>query len=180
MPVVSLPFKWKIIALLPLHAAEIKLSIPKPQLAAIALGSNLGNREANLRTAIEHMRALGDMKKISSFHDTVPVGYLDQPHFLNAAALLRTSLPPHELLTALLAIEKAMGRDRATSIPNGPRIIDLDILLYGDTVLDTPELVLPHPRLHQRAFVLAPLAEIAPGMMHPLLFCTIDQLLADL
>jgi 2-amino-4-hydroxy-6-hydroxymethyldihydropteridine diphosphokinase len=156
------------------------LHTPKPQLAAIALGSNLGNREANLRAAIEHLRALGEVKKISSFHDTAPVGYLDQPHFLNAAALLRTPLPPQELLTALLAIEQQMGRDRAASIPNGPRIIDLDILLYGDIVLDTPELVLPHPRLHERAFVLAPLAEIAPGMMHPLLYCTIDQLLADL
>jgi 2-amino-4-hydroxy-6-hydroxymethyldihydropteridine diphosphokinase len=152
----------------------------KPTLAAIALGSNLGNREANLRAAMESMRSLGEVKRISTFHDTAPVGYLDQPRFLNAAVLLRTTLPPQELLQALLAIEQQMGRNRATAVPKGPRVIDLDILLYGDAVLDTPTLVLPHPQMHERAFVLKPLAEIAPGMMHPLLFCTVDQMLADL
>jgi len=126
------------------------------------------------------MRSLGEVKRISTFHDTAPVGYLDQPRFLNAAVLLRTTLPPQELLQALLAIEQQMGRNRATAVPKGPRVIDLDILLYGDAVLDTPTLVLPHPQMHERAFVLKPLAEIAPGMMHPLLFCTVDQMLADL
>jgi len=129
---------------------------------------------------MESMRSLGEVKRISTFHDTAPVGYLDQPRFLNAAVLLRTTLPPQELLQALLAIEQQMGRNRATAVPKGPRVIDLDILLYGDAVLDTPTLVLPHPQMHERAFVLKPLAEIAPGMMHPLLFCTVDQMLADL
>jgi len=148
--------------------------------AAIALGSNLpspfGSPADNLREALRRMVGLGHVKAVSSFHATVPVGYLDQPQFVNAAALLETSLSPIDLLHGLLAIEHAMGRDRSTAPPKGPRIIDLDLLLYGDFVLTTPELTLPHPAMHQRAFVLAPLAEIAATMVHPILHVTIAGL----
>ena len=152
-----------------------------PVTAAIALGSNLsspfGDVEANLREAIRRLSTLGEVTAISSFHATDPVGYLDQPQFLNAAALLDTPLPPLELLHSLLAIEHAMGRDRANAPPKGPRIIDLDLLLYGNIVLHSPELTLPHPAMHERAFVLAPLAEIAPTMQHPTLHRSITDLL---
>ena len=145
--------------------------------AAIALGSNLGDREANLREALTRMATMGSVTAVSSFHDTAPVGYTAQPRFLNATAMLETKLPPIDLLHALLAIERRMGRDRSADIPaKGPRLIDLDLLLYGDEILNTPELVLPHPAMHERAFVLEPLAEIAPGLMHPVFHTTIAQL----
>ena len=153
--------------------------IDKKHTAAIALGSNLGDPEANLRTAIKHIRSLGKVTAISSFHKTAPVGYLDQPQFLNAAILLQTELPSVDLMHALLNIEKKMGRDRATAIPKGPRLIDLDLLLYGEDVLNSQELVLPHPSMHERAFVLAPLVEIAAEMRHPLKKRTIKNLLDE-
>ena len=149
-------------------------------ISAIALGSNLpshfGDRAANLHEALRQLETLGQVTAISSFHDTDPVGYEDQPRFLNAAALLETELPPLDLLHALLAIEHAMGRDRSTAPPKGPRIIDLDLLLYGDVILQTPELTLPHPAMHERRFVLAPLSEIAPKMQHPTLHQSIAEL----
>jgi 2-amino-4-hydroxy-6-hydroxymethyldihydropteridine diphosphokinase len=152
--------------------------------AAIALGSNLpslcGPPEANLREALRRLAALGRVTAVSTFHATDPVGYLDQPRFLNAAALLETTLLPLDLLHRLLAIEHAMGRDRSTAPPKGPRVIDLDLLLCGDLILQTPELILPHPALHQRRFVLAPLAEIAPTLQHPTLHRSIADLLARL
>jgi 2-amino-4-hydroxy-6-hydroxymethyldihydropteridine diphosphokinase len=150
-------------------------------LAAIALGSNLdsqwGDRQANLLEAIERLQRLGDVTTISSFFDTEPVGYLDQPRFLNAALLLQTDLTPLELLHGLMAIEHGMGRERI--IDKGPRVIDLDLLLYDDVVMDAPELTLPHPSLHERRFVLEPLAEIVPGMVHPVLRKTVAELLNE-
>ncbi|MDQ2925902.1 MAG: 2-amino-4-hydroxy-6-hydroxymethyldihydropteridine diphosphokinase [Acidobacteriota bacterium] len=153
-------------------------------IAAIALGSNLassfGDREANLREALRRMEALGRVTAVSSLHDTEPVGYKEQPRFLNGAVLLDTELAPLELLRGMLEIERQMGRDRASATPKGPRAIDLDLLLYGDVVLTGPELTLPHPGLHERAFVLAPLAEVAPSMQHPGLQRSIAQLLRGL
>ena len=124
---------------------------------------------------------LGRVTAVSSFHTTAPVGYLDQPDFVNAAALLQTQLGPLDLLRALLAIEHAMGRDRGLVPAKGPRIIDLDLLLYagpeGDLILAGPELTLPHPALHERRFVLEPLAEIAPHWVHPVRQLTAQDLL---
>ena len=149
-------------------------------LAAIALGSNVGDREANFRQAIASLKGLGEVKAVSSFYETDPVGYTDQPKFLNAAALLETELEPLPLLHALLEIERAAGRDRSTAPPKGPRTLDLDLLLYGDCVLSGPELTLPHPEMHMRRFVLEPLAEIAPLMRHPVLQQSIAALIHDL
>lgn len=152
------------------------------KLAAIALGSNLesqfGDREANLWEAVERIRELGTVKAVSSIYDTEPVGYLDQPRFLNAAVLLETSIEPSELMRALLRIEQTMGRERMGAVAKGPRVIDLDLLLYGQVVMNTTELTLPHPEMMERRFVLEPLAEIAPGMVHPVLGLTVGEMLA--
>lgn len=147
-------------------------------IAYIALGSNLGDRAAHLREAVQRLAQAGTVEAVSSFLDTTPVGYTDQPRFLNAAARLRTDLHPLELMQRLLAIEAGLGRER--TIRWGPRTIDLDLLLYDDVTRDEPELTLPHPRLHERRFVLEPLAAIAPDAVHPRLRATIRDLLADL
>lgn len=149
-------------------------------IAAIALGSNIGDSRALLHDAVRSLATIGHVIAVSEFIETEPVGYKDQPRFLNGAALLETELPPETLLQELLLIERDHGRDRSHAIAKGPRTLDLDLLLYDDRVLQTPDLTLPHPEMHTRAFVLEPLAQIAPDMLHPLLRKTIRQLLADL
>jgi 2-amino-4-hydroxy-6-hydroxymethyldihydropteridine diphosphokinase len=149
-------------------------------LAAIALGSNLGDRKATLLQAVEAIALLGRVVAVSPWIATEPVGYTNQPEFVNGAALLETELPPVLLLQSLLQIEREHGRDRAHGIEKGPRTLDLDLLLYADTVMETPELTLPHPEMHRRRFVLEPLAAIAPEMIHPVLHRTVRQLLQEL
>ena len=147
--------------------------------AYIALGSNLGDKEKNLRRALLLLTQQGvEVVRVSSFLSTEPYGVTDQPQFLNAVACVRTSLAPLALLDVLLATELAMGRVRLRRW--GERNIDLDLLLYEDVVLDTPRLRLPHPDMQNRDFVLLPLAEIAPELKHPTLQKTICELKKDL
>jgi 2-amino-4-hydroxy-6-hydroxymethyldihydropteridine diphosphokinase len=152
--------------------------------AYIALGANLpspaGLPQQTLDAAIDRLAALGRLIARSSDYSTDPVGYDDQPTFLNAAIALQTLLDPQALLDRLLEIERSFGRDRSHGIPNGPRTLDLDLLLYGDYVVNTQALQLPHPRMAQRSFVLRPLAEIAPELIHPELHRSVTQLLQDL
>ena len=137
--------------------------------AYVGLGSNLGDREATIRAAVAELGAVEgvDLVGVSTLVDTEPVGYTDQPRFLNGAAALETHLPPRELLDLLLAVEARFGRDRAAAPPQGPRTLDLDLLLYGGAEIDEPGLEIPHPRLHERAFVLGPLAELDPALEVP-------------
>jgi 2-amino-4-hydroxy-6-hydroxymethyldihydropteridine diphosphokinase len=146
--------------------------------AYIAWGSNLGDRIATLRTAVQRLQKLGRITGISSLYETEPVGYLEQPAFLNAVVALNTELAPVDLLQALLGIERDLGRTR--SFQNAPRTIDLDLLLVDDVTLEATEMTLPHPRLHERAFVLVPLAELAPEMVHPVSGQTMRQVLSAL
>jgi 2-amino-4-hydroxy-6-hydroxymethyldihydropteridine diphosphokinase len=145
---------------------------------AIALGSNLGDRDRNLRDAAHHATAFIHHLQLSSFHDTEPVGVGEQPRFLNAAAIGETSLNPRALLDGLLAVERALGRERP--YPGAARTIDLDLLLYAGAVIQEPGLVVPHPRFRQRRFVLAPLAEVAPGWIDPVTGKSIAALLEAL
>lgn len=132
----------------------------------LALGSNVGDRQANFGEAISRMtQSAIHITKLSSIYETEPVDYLDQPWFLNAVVEAKTDLPAAQLLTTLRCIESEMGSKKPFA--KGPRLIDLDVLLYGNETIDTPNLQVPHPRMLLRNFVLAPLAEIAPTLRHP-------------
>jgi 2-amino-4-hydroxy-6-hydroxymethyldihydropteridine diphosphokinase len=147
--------------------------------AWIGLGSNLGDRRGHLRAALDGLAGLGRVRAVSALYETEPVGLRAQPHFLNAVALLETGLPPRPLLAGLLAIEARLGRVR-TEERNSPRTLDLDLLLYGDAIIREPDLEVPHPRLHERRFVLEPLAALAPALRHPALGRPVFELLAEL
>lgn len=140
----------------------------------LSLGSNVGDRGANLETAIAALGTLGKVIARSSFYETEPVEFTAQPWFLNCALVLETTKMPRQLLKALLDLERKMGRRR--SLHKGPRTIDIDILLFGNSIVEADGLTIPHPALHQRRFVLEPLAEIAPCVLHPVLKKTVEEL----
>jgi 2-amino-4-hydroxy-6-hydroxymethyldihydropteridine diphosphokinase len=148
------------------------------QVVYLSLGSNVGDREANLRTAIAALAGAGvRLRRVSSIYEAEPVDYLEQAWFLNCVGEAETELPALELLRALREIEARMGSKKL--IAKGPRLIDMDILLYGQETIDTPELQVPHPRMHLRRFVLVPLSEIAPALRHSQWSGTVEKLLAE-
>jgi len=143
--------------------------------AYLSLGSNLGHREANIASALKTLGQEARIVKVSSLYETEPVGYKDQPWFLNLVCAVETDLSPHALLKLAKTTEKILGRK--PTLRFGPRLIDIDILFYDDLILDSPDLTIPHPHLVKRAFVLVPLKEIAPNLVHPLSGLTIKELL---
>jgi 2-amino-4-hydroxy-6-hydroxymethyldihydropteridine diphosphokinase len=146
------------------------------KLVYLSLGSNLGDRERYLREAIARLQDFGVIKQVSAFYETQPVEVqTEQPWFLICVLATETELEPLEFLGRMLAVEQSMGRMRTE--PKGPRTIDIDILFFGNDILDTPELTVPHPAMHQRRFVLEPLAEIAATLTHPVLKRTVRELL---
>ena len=140
----------------------------------LSLGSNVGDRAANLNSAIERLGALGTVERASSFYETEPVEFTAQPWFLNCAVKLDTERMTKQLLSGILDLEQKMGRRRTQK--KGPRAIDIDILLFGNSIIDTKGLTVPHPAMHERRFVLEPLAEIAPDAHHPIFKRTVREL----
>jgi 2-amino-4-hydroxy-6-hydroxymethyldihydropteridine diphosphokinase len=141
----------------------------------LSLGSNIGDREAQLRAAQVRLSTIGRVIATSSFYETEPVEFTQQPWFLNCAVAVETDTTPEQLMSAILRIEEEMGRRRVQK--KGPRSIDIDILLFADAIMESNELTIPHPAMHQRRFVLEPLAEIAPQALHPVFKKTIRELL---
>jgi len=146
--------------------------------AVIAIGSNLGDKVENCRYAVSELHRLPNSRVVdtSPFYRTAPVGYREQDWFINAAVMLKTSLKPHELLHALQAIQRRAGRTRQ-AVRFGPRVLDLDIIFYDDAVIRTPELTLPHPRMHERRFVLRPICDMDSAILHPVLKLSVQTLL---
>jgi 2-amino-4-hydroxy-6-hydroxymethyldihydropteridine diphosphokinase len=149
-----------------------------PETAYLSLGSNLGDRAAHLRAAVEELQTAGRLLAVSAFYETQPVDVPDQPWFLNCVAAIETDKTPREILSLALNIEAGMGRTRMRE--KGPRTIDIDIVLFGNRVIDEPGLKIPHPALLQRRFVLEPLVEIAPGVCHPVTGQSAREMLAAL
>jgi len=143
----------------------------------LALGSNLGDRLENLKQAIAALPPQMEVKAKSSVYETPPWGYEDQPKFLNQVIKAKTYLDPEPLLKHLKRLEVALGRQQ--SFPNGPRLIDMDIIFYDDLVLNSPSLVIPHPRLHERGFVLLPLMDISPDLVHPINKKSVREMAAE-
>ena len=144
----------------------------------LSLGSNLGDPAANLRACIERLGDLGEVRQISSFYSTEPMELREQPWFVNCAIELETELTAEQLLAGVQTIEAGLGRVR--EISKGPRTIDIDILLFGSSVIQAGALQIPHPAMHERRFVLAPLTEIAPNVVHPILRKTATEILSQL
>ena len=155
-----------------------KAGLDRPVKVYLGLGANLGDRMENIRRALALLSGQVPIEKLSSIYETEPWGYAEQPRFLNAVCRGLTSLPPLALLSLAKQIELTLGRSPAFT--NAPRPIDIDILLYADLVVKSPELTIPHPGLAERAFVLVPLVEIAPDLVHPLTGATLKEMLASL